>query len=269
MQKGSVAYNFAPKSTGVEPFKNWESLKSPYLKLIKDFNFGIMPSSISVRADLDRSFNKSIYRNDEGLSEFSNYQKYFLFNRSYNLRWALSKGLTFDYTARANAIIDEPDGDIDTEEKREEVISNLKKFGRMKRFDQNVTVNYTLPLDKIPLTDWVGAEYRFNASYNWVAGPLNRPDSITAITGEQDIPDSLDFKNTIQNSREQNFSGRLDLVKLYNKSKFLKKINTPARPTRALANTAGTFFNFLCIETECSKSHCKSCNDCLFHFSKF
>lgn len=236
-QRGSVAYNFAPKATGIEPFKNSEGLKSPYLRLIKDFNIGLMPSNINVRADLDRTFNKNIYRNDEGLSDFSNYQKYFLFNRSYNLRWALSKGLTFDYTARANAIIDEPEGEINTTEKRDVVVNNLKNFGRMKKFDQSVTANYTVPLDKIPLTDWVGAEYRFNASYNWMAGVLNKPDSIAALTGEQDIPDSLDFRNTIQNSREQNFSGRLDLVKLYNKSKFLKEINTPPRPARPTSTT--------------------------------
>jgi cell surface protein SprA len=83
----------------------------------------------------------------------------------------------------------------------------------------------------------MGAEYRYQASYNWRAGVLNKPDSVTSQTGEQDIPDSLDFRNTISNSREQNFSGRLDLVKLYNKSKFLKKINTPARPARPTTTT--------------------------------
>src|SRR5690606_22208846 len=191
---------------------------------------GLMPSNIGVRADLDRSFSKYIYRNDGGLGDFSNFQKYFIFNRTYNLRWALSKNLTFDYNARANAVVDEPEGELDTEEKRDEVMDNLKKFGRMKNFDQTVSVNYTLPLDKIPAVDWLRADYRYSASYNWRAGPLNKPDSITIQTGEQDIPDSLDFRNTIQNNREQNFSGTIDLVKLYNKSKFLREINTPPRP---------------------------------------
>lgn len=219
--RGSVAYNFAPKATGIEPFKNSKGLKSPYLQLIKDFNVGLMPSNLAVRADLDRSFNKNVYRNDGGVGEFANYQKYFIFNRNYNMRWALSKGLTFDYTARANAIIDEPEGDIDTQEKRDSIITNLKKFGRMKNFDQSMTLNYTVPLDKIPFTNWMNGEYRYQVNYNWRAGPVN-------------MVDSLDFKNTIQNSREQNYSGRLDFTKLYNKVKFLKEINTPPRvtPTR-------------------------------------
>lgn len=227
----SVAYTYSTKATAIEPFKNSKGLKSPYLRLIKDFNIGFVPSSLGARADLDRSFNKNVYRNDGGIGEQSNIQKYFIFNRSYNLRWALSKGLTVDYTARANAIIDEPEGDIDTKEKRDSVIANLKRFGRMKNFDQSVTVNYTVPLDKLPLTDWIGLDYRYQTSYNWKAGPVNKPDSLVK-PGEQDIVDSLDFKNIIQNSRDQNYSGRLDLVKLYNKIKFLKEINTPPRPVR-------------------------------------
>jgi cell surface protein SprA len=87
-----------------------------------------------------------------------------------------------------------------------------------------MTLNYALPLDKLPITDWLGADYRYQVSYNWRAGPRNQPDALK-IPGE--LPDSLDFKNTIQNSREQNLTGRADLVKLYNKIEFLKKLNTP------------------------------------------
>ena len=49
---------------------------------------------------------------------------------------------------------------------------------------------------------------------------------------------SLDFKNTIQNTRDQNFTGRADLVKLYNKVKFLKELNAPPKPvsTRTSSN---------------------------------
>lgn len=224
---GSVAYNFSPKGTGIEPFKNSEGFKSPYLKFIKDFNFSLLPSSIMVRGDLDRSFSKIIYRNTLSNSE-SNYLKYFTFNRTYNVQWNLTKSLSLNYAARANAIIDEPEGDIDTREKRDSIITNLKRFGRMKNFDQSITANYIVPLDKFPITDWIGAEYRYQANYNWKAGPVNRPD----LPGEiRDLPDSLDFRNIIQNNRDQTLSGRLDMVKLYNKVGFLKKINNPPRPT--------------------------------------
>jgi cell surface protein SprA len=244
--KGSIAYTFSPKATGIEPFKNSKGLSSPWLKLIKDFNFSLMPNSLSARMDLDRSFTKNVYRNTGLNGQFidsePNYMKYFTFNRQYNVRWNLSKNLSLEYSSRANAIIDEPEGELDTQEKRDSVIANIKRFGRMKNFDQSVTVNYTLPLDKIPVTDWIGADYRYNVNYNWKAGPVNLKDKLNQDTGEfepindTDLYDSLDFKNTIQNSRDQNFAGRLDMVKLYNKIKFLKELNTPKKPPAKTTN---------------------------------
>ncbi len=243
--RGSVAYNFSPKAAGIEPFKQAKAFNSPYLKFIKDFNLNLLPSNISVRADLDRSFGKKIYRNSAGsYGTFSysqpNYLKYFTFNRQYNMRWDISRGLSFEYNARANAIIDEPEGDIDTQAKRDSVINNLKNLGRMKMFDQTFTVNYKLPLDKFPITDWLGADYRYQGGYNWRAGPVNIPDAIAREKNLQDIPDHLDFKNTIQNSRENNVTGKVDFVKLYNKIRFLKELNTPARPSRQPAPRPGT-----------------------------
>ncbi|RAW03505.1 cell surface protein SprA [Pseudochryseolinea flava] len=237
--KGSVAYTFSPKETGIEPFKDSKSLSSPWIKVIKDFNVSFLPSNISVRYDLDRSFGRLVYRNSSGDGTFvtsaPNFLKYFTFNRTYSLRWNLSKNLSFEYSSRANAVIDEPDGELDSQEKRDSVMHNLKKFGRMKNFDQSVTVNYTLPLDKIPVTDWVGADYRYQVNYNWKAGPVNKPDSPNKDPFDLELNDAYDFKNTIQNSREQSYTGKLDMVKLYNKIKFLKDINTPKKqkaPTR-------------------------------------
>jgi cell surface protein SprA len=231
-----VAYTFTPKATGVEPFKNSKGLSSPWLKVIKDFNLSFLPSSLGVRFDLDRSFGKNVYRNDGFLST-PNYLKYFTFNRQYNMRWNISKGLSLEYNALAYAIIDEPDGEGDSV--NTEIKKNLKNFGRMKNFDQRITLNYAIPLDKIPVTEWLGADYRYQVNYNWRAGPRNRPDNIIGIdTIVVDLPDYLDFKNTISNARDQNFTGRADLVKLYNKVKFLKELNTPPKPvsTRTSSN---------------------------------
>jgi cell surface protein SprA len=220
LYRGSAAYTFSPKATGIEPFKNSDAFKSPWLKLIKDFNFSLMPSNIMVRADLDRSFIKNVYRNSLS-SSAPQYQKYFTFNRTYNVKWNLSKNLGLDYSARANALIDEPEGEGDAV--NEEIKKNLKNFGRMKNFDQGITANYVVPLDKIPVTDWLGAEYRYQVNYNWRAGPLYDPTDTL----------SLDFKNIIQNSRDQTLTGRIDMVKLYNKIKFLKDVNSPKPPPKS------------------------------------
>jgi cell surface protein SprA len=226
LYRGGAAYNFSPKATGIEPFKSAKGLKSPYLKLIKDFNFSLLPNNILVRGDLERSFVKNVYRNSLS-SSAPQYQKYFVFNRQYNVRWNLTKSLSLDYSARANAIIDEPDGE--GKEVNDALRKGVRNFGRMKNYDQNITFNYVLPLDKIPFTDWLNVDYRHQLNYNWRSGPLNFKDTDPKrpIT---DLPDSLDFKHTIQNSRDRTVSGRIDMTKLYNKFKFLKEINTPPKP---------------------------------------
>ena len=214
--RSAVAWQYSPKFKGFEPFKESKALSSPFLQLIKDFNFNPLPSSVSVRGELDRSFGKIIYRNSDQQGILPNYQKFFVFNRFYNLRWALSKSLNLDYNSRVNAIIDEPDGDIDTQEKQDSVINNLKKLGRTKNFEQTITLNYTVPLDKIPVTNWLGVDYRYNVGYSWKAGPV-------------ETQDTLKLGNIIQNTQDQGLTGRIDFLKLYNKAGFLKDINTPKR----------------------------------------
>lgn len=212
--KGSAVYNYSRKDVGIEPFKN--SFNSPYMRWLKEFKFSPLPNSILVRGELNRSFRKDVYRNSQSSSE-PNYQKFFLFNRDYNVKWNLTSSLSLEYSSFARASIDEPDGEGDYVKK--EMWENLKEFGRMKAFTQTVTANYVVPLDKFPVTDWMGLEYRYQANYNWLAGSLYDPQDTL----------SLDFKNTIQNSRDQTVTGRLDMVKLYNKIIFLKDINTPVK----------------------------------------
>jgi len=227
--KGAVAWQFNPKFKGFEPFKD-ASWKSPWLQLVKDFNFNPIPTAISVRGELDRSYNKIVYRNSvsDATTATPNIQKYFLFNRYYTARWSLSKSLTIDYNSRVNAIIDEPDVDlnggispilgryISSQQYKDSVLTNLKNLGRKKNFEQNITANYTVPFDKFPITNWLGAEYRYNVGYAWRAGPVER----TA---------SLQLGNIIQNTVDQGLNGRIDFVKLYNKIGYLKDINSPKR----------------------------------------
>jgi cell surface protein SprA len=216
LYRGGAAYNFSPKESGIEPFKNSDAFKSPYFKFIKELKFSPLPNNILVRGDLERSFIKNVYRNALSDSD-PNYQKYFIFNRQYNVKWNLTGNLSLEYAARANAVIDEPEGEGDAV--KEALKENLKKFGRMKNFDQSIIANYIVPFDKFPLTDWLGVEYRYQVSYNWRAGPLYNPQDEL----------SLDFKNIIQNSRDRTLTGRIDMVKLYNKVSFLKDINTPPK----------------------------------------
>lgn len=210
-QKAAVAYNFAPEPKPITPFGGWEALQSPYLQLLRDFNFSARPSNISVRWDLDRRFQMRQLRNSD-LTPLTNiqFEKLFTMNRQYNLRWNITNALMLDYNSRANAIIDEPDGAIDTDEKRDEVIGNISHLGRMKFFDQTIGLTYRLPLDKFPLTDWVSAESRYETNYNWTSASIGQIET---------------YGNIIQNSRNLQLNGKIDLVRLYNKASYLKRVN--------------------------------------------
>ncbi len=219
---GGLGYNFSPAELSIEPFKNVGFLDNPFTKLIKDFNFSPIPNNLSFRGDLNRQFTRTQLRNGDlsidGISPF--FEKIFTFNRLYNLRWNLTRSLSLDYSARVNAIIDEPseideNGNLLTKkERKDSIYNNLKHFGRTKNFNQNITATYQLPLDKFPATDWASADVRYSTGFIWTAGSFQQADTLG---------------NTIQNSRERGVNGKLDLVKLYNKVTFLKDINTPAR----------------------------------------
>ena len=218
--RGGINYQYSPQSPSLEPFKNTAALDGKYLQLIKDINFSPLPNSISVRANMDRSFTKRQLRNADlttvGIDP--NFEKFFNFNRVYNVRWSIFKSVTLNYNATANAIIDEPEGDIDTQAKRDSIWANVKRFGRMKRFDQSMGLTYRLPLTKIPLIDWMSADYRYDVNYNWVSASYNQIE---------------EFGNVVSNSRNQDINGKVDLVKFYNKSGYLKSINTPKRSSRS------------------------------------
>ena len=230
---GGIAYTYNNTPKNYTPFANAQRLNSPYLRLIKDFNFSLVPSRFAVRADLNRFYNEVYLQRPDQETGFvttrgmtPTFQKYFYFNRIYDMRWDLTKSLSLDYTATNRAVIDEPyariNNEIDSLQYKNKIIwENLMRGGRNTNFNQLVALNYKLPFDKFPLTDWLDAETRYAATYIWTAGS-------TALNQTE----SYRLGNTAENSAELSVNGKIDMVKLYNKVKFLKEVNspTPARP---------------------------------------
>lgn len=214
--KGGIGYNYAFPNASMAPLENVDFLQSPYLKLIKDINLNPLPSNFSFRGDLDRSYVKTQLRNDQLTTEGiqAQFEKSFSLTRAYNLGWNLTENFNINYTARAFAIIDEEEGEINTEAKRDSVLTNLSNLGRMKNFDQSIVLGYSVPLSKIPFTDWVSLEARYKVDYNWTSGAINQIDTLGHI---------------IQNSSDWSLNSRLDMNKLYNKLKILNSINNPPR----------------------------------------
>jgi cell surface protein SprA len=111
-----------------------------------------------------------------------------------------------------NARIDEPFGRIDTRPKKDTVKENLFNGGRNTLYTQKAIASYTLPLSKLPLTDWITSRYSYGTSYNWIGA------SRLAIS----------LGNTIENSQEHNITGEFDLTRLYSKVRWLKSLDQAA-----------------------------------------
>lgn len=236
---GGINWNFSPAAWSIEPFSESQKLSSPYLALIKDFNFSPVPSNFSFSTDLRRDFRLTQYYNNELTTEGVDplYEKTFTFARNYNMRWDITRSLGLTYTATANAVIDEPEGiiegDIDTKFERRFIWDQIFGLGRMKNFNQSIGVNYSLPLDKIPFTDWLSSDARYNVGYGWIAGAINRTESDTVSLDD----DELFFGNFISNQRTIGLTAKVDMNKLYDKVTFLKNANTP--PAQGESVSAG------------------------------
>jgi cell surface protein SprA len=211
--RAAMGYNYAPQPIYFEPFKKLIKSKSKWLTFIKDVNFNLVPSQLSFRADIFRQFGVTRVRNvgDGKFKIPETFNKYFTFDRYYILQWNLTKSIAIDYTATNYARIDEPFGRIDTKEKKDSVRKNFFSGGRNTQFQQQATVTYNFPTQKIPLLDWTSLRATYTARYNWLAASLL----------------ARELGNTLSNTQTRNLNGEFNFDQLYNKSRFLRAVNTP------------------------------------------
>ncbi len=219
-------YTYTTNPKYIEPFKKTIKNKSPWFNIIRDFNFNPTPSLLSFRADINRQFGKftprivNTYDNTVERVD-TTYDKYFTFDRYYNLRWDLTRSLNFDFSATNSARIDEPYGLLNTKQKRDTVKNNFFSGGRNTLYQQRAVFSYNLPLAKLPLTDWITTRYSYTTTYNWIGASLL----------------AFNLGNTIENSQQNALTTELDFSKLYSKSKWLNKINQPSEPGDQTNNT--------------------------------
>jgi len=216
---GSFSYNYTGRTKPVMPFKRMRSLNSPYFRIIKDINFFYFPQMIAFRSEVMRSYHEKQLRNisEPGIIIEPTVQKNFTWNRSYDVKYNLSKSIKFDFTANNMARIDEPMGVLDPNDEYyqtriDTIWQNVYDLGRTTQYTHRLNASYTLPINKIPLFEWVTATARYTANFNWNAGPITT--------------ETLNLGNVIKNSHTAQLNGQLNFLNLYNKVDFLKKINS-------------------------------------------
>ncbi|WP_400193341.1 cell surface protein SprA [Hymenobacter sp. B81] len=241
---GALAYTYQPTPKSFEPLSKVQALNSPYLKFLQELNFTPLPSRFAFRADLDRRYNERYLQRTlvpGQVPERGNipgvFQKSFFINRIYDLKWDLTKSLILDYTATNRSSVDEGPGptigdDLVAQQNRAAIKRNLQRGGRTTNFNQTIALTYRLPLDKFPLTDWLSADTRYAANYTWQAASTAIRAPAPLIPGDftDTTTTAVNLGNTIQNNRDLSVNGRIDLVKLYNKVRFLNIINNAPPP---------------------------------------
>ena len=210
-----LGYNFAPKPKYIEPFKKlFKKTKTHWFDLVKDFNFNLIPAQITFRADVNRQFG-AIRPRSIGASKYSipeTYDKYYTFQRDYIFRWNITRSINFDFTAVNNSRIDEPEGRLDTKEKKDTVWKNLLKGGRNTLYNHTANFTYTVPTGKLPLLDWTTLNLRYQASYSWIGASRL----------------AVELGNIIENGQQQEGTLQLDFNRLYQKSKWLRQMDQPS-----------------------------------------
>jgi cell surface protein SprA len=214
--RGALGYNFTANPDPVTPFSKINLFSHKAFSLIRDFNFYYMPRMLSFRTNIDRGYAESLMRpKSTGIVLLEpNYVKTFAWNRLYDLRWDLTRGLKLEFTATNNARIDEPEGRIqrgqdDYQWKRDSIWENIRSFGRTTFYNHRMKVTYNIPINKLPLLDWVNANAEYAGNYDWAAAALA----------------ARELGNTVENSQTKRLNLNANFVNLYNKVGFLREIN--------------------------------------------
>ena len=216
--RGLFSYNFNNRPKLIEPFKKVDFLKGNMFRLVKDFNFYPMPTQISYRTDLYRHYKEVQTRNltNPNMIIPRTFDKEFLWNRYFDLTFNLTRSLKLDFSSQGTSRIDEPEGrinrsDDDYEMKRDSIITNLLNLGRPILYHHTFNASYVAPLNKIPFLNWVNMTGRYQAQYDWYAGPVT--------------DGSTNLGNTAENARVAQVNSQINMLNLYNKVPFLKEVN--------------------------------------------
>ena len=227
--RGLISYIYNGMPPIVEPFKKSKSktLNSKYLRLIKDFNFYYMPSMFSITSDITRNYRevKSKNLDNPNLLIEPTYDKDFMWTRDYAFKFNLTRNLVVDFHATTQARIDAPEGIVDRQRDPERyqqwkdtVWNNILDGGRPVNYNHDFSVQYTVPVNKLPFLDWTSLQLGYSTRYDWQAA---------AVTA-----DSTNLGNVIRNASALQMNGDLSLTSLYNKSKFLREMIRPPRKQR-------------------------------------
>lgn len=217
--KGRILWAYSAKPKNYTPFSKSKWTKSKYMRLMKDFNFYLLPSQYSFSTTVDRGYNeKKLRQTNPFYNPKPYYQKRFNWDRDYSLQYSITRGLKFRYDASNRARIDEPEGVVDKDDTsytrwKETVLNSIRDFGTNLAFQQDFTFDYAIPINKFPATDWLNMNTSYKGGYNWERAAIG----------------SENYGNTIRNNSAVSYNTSWNMNLLYNKSDYLNRLSQTDR----------------------------------------
>ena len=229
--RGALNYNWTPVYKSWEPFKRLIKSRSKWFEILKRFGLNWLPQNVTFNTEMVRNYYELQERDMESTENSLlplTFSEQFLWNRDFALRWDLTRNLHMNFQSATHAEIEEPYTPINKDlyadryqAWKDSVWTSIKHFGTPLDYQQNFTLSYQLPLNLLPIFDWVNADANYTASYTWVRGTS--------------LDNGTSLGNTITSNRALNINSSFNFERLYNHIPFLKKTNerfNRTRPTR-------------------------------------
>ena len=232
--RGSLDYNWSPVYKSFQPFKKLKN-RSKWLDLPRRFGLNWLPQSVGFNTEMTRNYYELQERDMEDLGGERlplTFSEQFLWNREFSLRWDLTSNIHASFQSATHAEIEEPYTPVNKdlypeqyEAWKDSVKQSIRHFGTPLDYNQSFQLSYQLPLNLIPVFNWVNMDATYNSTYSWVRGT--------------DLDDGTSLGNTVTTNRTLNINGSFNLERLYNNIPFLKKTNERfSRSTSAASRLA-------------------------------
>ncbi len=224
------AYTFKPKT--VEPFKKNQFMKkSAYWKMLSDFNFNFLPNNVNFSSTILRQYNKQQFRlvdDVQGIPISPLYKRNFMFNYNYGFNFNLTKSLRLNYTAATGNLVRNYFDEENNPRTDFSIWDDYWNIGTPNQHNQQLTVNYELPINKIPLLSFIKSDYTYTGDYSWTRASIQAQDF-----------NGYNLGNTIQNANSHKLNTSFNMSTLYKyiglvkRSERVQKTKQPVPPPAA------------------------------------
>lgn len=231
--RAGVNYNYSFEPIKVEPFKKNDSLfTGKYWKILKDFNFNLLPSSFSVNSDIVRQFSKQKFRDTElggnniGIEEL--FRRNYNFDMQYAINYNITDALSLNFNAANTNIVRNyfiDDVINGRQDPTLDVWDGFFDLGDPNIQNQQLQLNYEIPLYKIPTFSFLRATYSYTGDFQWQKGS----DLNNQLQTESGV---YNLGNSVQNANTHNINSTLNMDNLYKYVGLVKKKSRTVQRSR-------------------------------------